>query len=74
MNQETAEWQWYQLNHIQIICTTLQTDNNANTSSLNFYTPNAGYWLKFYVLSTQNRSFRRRSPQFSQLGQLSNSS
>jgi len=30
-------WQWHQLDHMQIICTTsLQTDNNASTSSLNF--------------------------------------
>jgi len=29
-------WQWHQLNHMQIICTTLQTDNHARTPSLNF--------------------------------------
>jgi len=28
-------WQWHQLNHMQIICTSLQTDNHASTSSLN---------------------------------------
>jgi len=27
--------QWHQLNHMQIICTSLQTDNHTNTSSLN---------------------------------------
>jgi len=32
-------WQWYQLDHMQTICTSLQTDNHANISSLNFYTP-----------------------------------
>ena len=34
-------WQWHQLDdHMQIICTTLQTDNHASTLSLNFLTPN----------------------------------
>jgi len=27
-------WQWHQLDHLQIICTSLQTDNHASTSSL----------------------------------------
>jgi len=26
-------WQWNQLDHMQIICTLLQTDNHASTSS-----------------------------------------
>jgi len=30
-------WQWHQLDHIQTICTSLQTDNHTNTSSLNVY-------------------------------------
>ena len=30
-------WQWHQLDHMQTICTSLQTDNHTNTSSLNFY-------------------------------------
>jgi len=29
-------WQWHQLDHMQIICTSLQTDNHASTSSVNF--------------------------------------
>jgi len=29
-------WQWHQLDQVQIICTSLQTDNYASTSSLNF--------------------------------------
>jgi len=29
-------WQWHQLDNMQIICTTLQTDNHASTPSLNF--------------------------------------
>jgi len=30
-------WQWHQLDHMQTICTSPQTDNHTNTSSLNFY-------------------------------------
>jgi len=29
-------WQWHQLDHMQIICTLLQTDNHASTSPLTF--------------------------------------
>jgi len=34
-------WQWRQLDHMETICTSLQTDNHTNTSSLNFYRPDA---------------------------------
>ena len=34
-------WQWHQLDHMQTICTSLQTDNHNNTSSLKFYRPDA---------------------------------
>ena len=34
-------WQWHQLDHVQIICTLLQTDNHACTSALMFYRPDA---------------------------------
>jgi len=34
-------WQWHQLDHVHTICTLLQTDNHTNTSSLNFYRPDA---------------------------------
>ena len=27
-------WQWHQLEHMQIICTSLQTDNHTSTSPL----------------------------------------
>jgi len=33
--------QWHQLDHMQTICTSLQTDNHMNTSALNF----AGWML-----------------------------
>jgi len=29
-------WQWHQLDHMQIICTSLLTDNHASTSPLSF--------------------------------------
>jgi len=29
-------WHWHQVDHMQIICTSLRTDNHASTSSLNF--------------------------------------
>ena len=32
MKQEMMEWQRYQLDHMQIICTLLQTDNHTGTS------------------------------------------
>jgi len=34
LEQEMMGWQWHQLDHMQIICTLLQTDNHASTSSL----------------------------------------
>jgi len=30
-----AGWQWHQLDHMQIICTMYETDNQASTSSFN---------------------------------------
>jgi len=33
--------QRHQLDHMQTICTSLQTDNHTNTSSFNFYRPDA---------------------------------
>jgi len=41
MKQEMTGWQWHQLDHMQIICTLLQRDNHASTSSLIFYSPGA---------------------------------
>ena len=29
-------WQWHQLDHMQIICTSLQIDNHASTLPLTF--------------------------------------
>jgi len=36
---EVMGWQWHQLDHMQIICTSLQTDNLDSTSPLSFYRP-----------------------------------
>ena len=35
IKQEMTGWQWHQLEHRQISCTLLQTDNNPSTLSLN---------------------------------------
>ena len=38
LKQEMMGWQWHQLSHMQIICTSLQTDNHhASTSSLHIF-------------------------------------
>jgi len=36
LEQDMMGWQWHQLDHMQIICTSLQTDNHASTSPLRF--------------------------------------
>jgi len=43
MKQEMIGWQWHQLDHMQIICTLIWTDNHASTASLNFL--QAGFFL-----------------------------
>jgi len=35
-----SEWQWHQLGRMKV-CTSLQTDNHANTAPLSFYRPDA---------------------------------
>ena len=37
------EWQWHQLDHMRIICTSLQTDNHAITSPVTTQFLQAGY-------------------------------
>jgi len=34
MQQEIMGWQWHQLEYMQIICISLQTDNHASTRYL----------------------------------------
>jgi len=36
LEQEMMGWHWHQLDHIQIICTSLQKDNHASTSPVMF--------------------------------------
>jgi len=36
LEQEMMGWQWHQLDHMQIICTSLQTYNHTSTSPLSF--------------------------------------
>jgi len=38
MKQEMMGWQWHQLDHMQIIYTSLWKDNDASTSPLRFIT------------------------------------
>jgi len=34
MKQEMMGWQWHQLDHMQIVCTSLQTYDHTSTSPL----------------------------------------
>jgi len=52
MKQQVIGWQWHQLDQMQIICTSLQTDNQASTSSLKSF---AG-WTLFLTLYQQCQS------------------
>jgi len=52
MKQEMMGWQWHQLDHMQIICTSLQTDNHASTSQLKFFTG----WMPFLPPNQQHQS------------------
>ena len=36
--------QWHQLDHMQTICTSIETDNHTNTSSLNFLQTGCSSW------------------------------
>jgi len=36
LKQEMMGWQWHQLDHMQISCTSLQKDNHTSTSPLRF--------------------------------------
>jgi len=39
LEQEMMGWHWHQPDHMQIVCTSSQMDNNASTSPLSFYGP-----------------------------------
>jgi len=53
MKQEMMVWQWHQLNHMQIIYTSLQTDNYASTSSHNFLQAGCTSWQPAECQSTE---------------------
>jgi len=62
MKELMTGWQWHQLDHMQISCTSLQTDNHTSTSSLNFFTG----WMLFLMpsqqcLSTEGKHYRSSS-------------
>jgi len=44
MKQEMMGWQWHQLDHMQIISTSLQTDNRVSISSLKFLHARCSSW------------------------------
>ena len=46
-------WQWHKLDHMQIICTSFQTDNHTGTSSLSFFW---GGQILFLITSQQCQS------------------
>ena len=68
--------QWHQLDHMQTICTSLQTDNHTNTSSLNFYRPNAlpdtqrtvlKHWSTLHIRASKSKqAMAIHSPAFSE--------
>jgi len=41
LEQQMMLWQWHHLDHMQIICTSVQTDYHDSTSSLSLYRPDA---------------------------------
>ena len=41
-------WQWHQLDYMQIICISFQTDNYVSTSSLNFVQAQCSSWYRKY--------------------------
>jgi len=59
-----SEWQWHQLGHMQV-CTSLQTDNHANTSPLRFFTGR----MPFLPPNQQRQSTEgtTESPRFTEL-------
>ena len=53
MKQDVMGWQWHQLDHMQIICMSLQTDNHVSTASLDICKPDALPVAKATVSSTE---------------------
>jgi len=51
MKQPIMEWQWHQMDHVQIICARIQADNLASMSSLIFIG-----WMLFLTPSQHRQS------------------
>jgi len=49
-----GEWQWHQLGHMQV-CTSIQTNNNASTQPLSFFTGR----IPFLPPKQQRQSIKR---------------
>ena len=60
LKQEMMEWQWHHPDHMQIICTLLQTDNHASTSSLNFLTGRMPFLRPTNSINALKASFYRQ--------------
>ena len=50
------EWHWHQLDNMQSICCSLQTDNHASTSSLNFWQVRCSSWGR--TISVKSLKYR----------------
>ena len=55
MKQEMMGWHWHQLDHMQTICTSLQTDNHGSTLSINFCMG----WMLFLMPNQQCQNMRQ---------------
>jgi len=44
--KQEIQWQWHQLDHMQLICTSLQTDNHASTTSLKLWQAGCPPWCQ----------------------------
>ena len=71
--------QWHQLDHMQTICTSLQTDSHTDTLSLNFYRPHAlpdaqlavsKHWWQQYIDNSSWQQEAQLSPCQSSEGSL----
>jgi len=62
--------QWHQSDHMQIICTSLQSDNHASTSPLSFYRPDALATAQPTASKRQNSKGTLRSSVQKRLNQM----
>ena len=57
-------WQWHQLDHVQTIYTSLQTDNHTSTSSLNFLPAVCSSWCPTNIVKSLIDSDSHARPLF----------